>query len=278
MEGSGRHCSPPDAPAQVDDCRTSTSRAGAYRDQARPIMDCRRTPHGAYGMGSETGGRRRPAASPPPGRGRRSGGSSLIMTAPGRLRAHPAAPWGRRLRRRSVRATRNPLLFRLPVVFLLRFAERRFLALLFQEPPRSTRRQGDGQAPGTGRTTRPERWHGAGAECSHGRRGRPTHPPAARPPRAPPGPRASAHASPAGGCGSGARSLPVHGPPESPCNHVTNRCPDPLPVEFWPKRPGACSSPVRPIRSGGRFAEYARLSAAIGRPQGRTGIRFRSGQ
>ena len=35
------------------------------------------------------------------------------------------------------------MLFRLSVVFLLRFAERRFLGLLFQEPPRRTRlRQG----------------------------------------------------------------------------------------------------------------------------------------
>ena len=39
-----------------------------------------------------------------------------------------------------MRATRKPtLLFRLPVVFLLRFAARRFLGLLFQEPPRKTR-------------------------------------------------------------------------------------------------------------------------------------------
>ena len=33
------------------------------------------------------------------------------------------------------------LLLRLSGLFLLRFAERRFLALLFQEPPRSTRHQ-----------------------------------------------------------------------------------------------------------------------------------------
>ena len=38
-------------------------------------------------------------------------------------------------------ATRKPLLsFRLSGLFLLRFAERQFLGLLFQEPPRSTRR------------------------------------------------------------------------------------------------------------------------------------------
>ena len=41
---------------------------------------------------------------------------------------------------RSVRATRKPrLLFRLLVLFLLRFAERRLSGLLFQEPPRTTR-------------------------------------------------------------------------------------------------------------------------------------------
>ena len=39
-----------------------------------------------------------------------------------------------------VLATRKPtLLLRLSVVFLLRFAERRFCGLLFQEPPRKTR-------------------------------------------------------------------------------------------------------------------------------------------
>lgn len=41
---------------------------------------------------------------------------------------------------RGVRATRKPrLLFRFVGVFLLRFAERRFWALLFQPPPRFTR-------------------------------------------------------------------------------------------------------------------------------------------
>ena len=67
----------------------------------------------------------------------------------------------------------------------------------------------------------------------------------------------------------------MHGPPESPCNHVTNRGPGPLSVEPWPKRPGAYSPPVRPIRSGGVFAEYARSSAAIHLPKAATGIRFR---
>ena len=43
------------------------------------------------------------------------------------------------------------LLFRLSVWFLLRFAERRFLGLLFQEPPRKTRK-GAGQATATDRT------------------------------------------------------------------------------------------------------------------------------
>ena len=62
---------------------------------------------------------------------------------------------------------RNPLLFRFPVVFLLRFADRRFPGSLFQEPPRRTRRQEDGQAPGTARTTRLEKPLGASAMYSH---------------------------------------------------------------------------------------------------------------
>ena len=41
-------------------------------------------------------------------------------------------------------ATRNPrLVFRLSGVFLLRFADRQFLALLFQLPPRFTRLEPD---------------------------------------------------------------------------------------------------------------------------------------
>ena len=56
-----------------------------------------------------------------------------------------------------VLAKRNPLfLFRLSGWFLLRFAERRFLGLLFQEPPRRTRRQGVDQAPGRAKTRGPE--------------------------------------------------------------------------------------------------------------------------
>jgi len=48
---------------------------------------------------------------------------------------------------KDVLANRKPrLLFRLSVVFLLRLAERRFCGLLFQEPPRTTRRQGAVQA------------------------------------------------------------------------------------------------------------------------------------
>ena len=75
----------------------------------------------------------------------------LIMTGPGRSHARATRPWPRRLRRRGVLETRKPLLsFRLAVVFLLRAPGRRFSALLFQEPPRTTRRPGAGQAPGTG--------------------------------------------------------------------------------------------------------------------------------
>ena len=53
----------------------------------------------------------------------------------------PAAFVNATVRARSVLATRKPrLLFRFVVVFLLRLAERTFLGLLFQEPPRTTRR------------------------------------------------------------------------------------------------------------------------------------------
>ena len=45
-------------------------------------------------------------------------------------------------------ARRKPrLLFRLSALFLLRLAERRFSGLLFQEPPRSTRRPPQGPFP-----------------------------------------------------------------------------------------------------------------------------------
>jgi hypothetical protein len=48
-----------------------------------------------------------------------------------------------------VLATRKPtLLLRLSGWFLLRLAERRLCGLLFQEPPRRTRRDGAVQAPG----------------------------------------------------------------------------------------------------------------------------------
>ena len=65
----------------------------------------------------------------------------------------PARPWTDRLRARPTAARadwarRKPrLLFRVSVVFLLRFAERRFLGLLFQEPPRITRRPPRGPFP-----------------------------------------------------------------------------------------------------------------------------------
>ena len=66
---------------------------------------------------------------------------------------HPACPWKDRLRARPTAARadwarRNPrLLFRLSVLFLLRFADRRFVGLLFQEPPRTTRRPPRGPFP-----------------------------------------------------------------------------------------------------------------------------------
>ena len=113
------------------------------------------------------------AGVPPPLiRSKRNAAPFFIMTVPGRSFARPASPWRPRLPPSSVRAIRKPLLlFRLSVVFLLRFAARRFLGLLFHEPPRNTRR-GDGQAPGRNGSAPPERWPGASAMYRHVRRAR----------------------------------------------------------------------------------------------------------
>ena len=82
------------------------------------------------------GGARRPGGPKADAAPRRHplGRGTLIMTSPGRPRK------AQRLRSRTVLATRKPLLLlRFPVEFLLRFAERTFLGLLFHEPPRNTR-------------------------------------------------------------------------------------------------------------------------------------------
>ena len=79
----------------------------------------------------------------------RRGPTVLIMNGPERLYAQPGGTVILTAPAQSVLATRKPtLLLRLSVVFLLRFAERRFCGLLFQEPPRRTRRHGAVQAPG----------------------------------------------------------------------------------------------------------------------------------
>ena len=126
---------------------------------------------------------------------------------PWTLIARPPAPWRRRFRPLSVRATRKPLLlFRLPVVFLFRFAARRFLGLLFQEPPRKTR-SGEGQAPAPAETSRRGRWTGACARCSRGRRARSRNAPAAGLPLSSRCLAASGRAGCAAGSGSAARFL-----------------------------------------------------------------------
>ena len=150
-----------------------------------------------------------PGGSPRRLPGKRDAGPRLIMTAPGRSLARPAPPWRHRLRRSNVRDTRNPLLLRFPVEFLLRFAERRFLGLLFQDPPRKTRLQGGGQAPGTGRTNRPGRSPGGAARNGHAVHGRSMRPRAARPRRRLLCPAAIASAAPAAGCESDGHSLPA---------------------------------------------------------------------
>jgi len=67
----------------------------------------------------------------------------LSMADPGRTLCSLAASVNAVTLAVSVLAKRNPLLlFRLVGLFLLRFAERRFSGLLFQEPPRRTRDEG----------------------------------------------------------------------------------------------------------------------------------------
>src|SRR5215831_12863740 len=65
----------------------------------------------------------------------------LIMNGPERFLYAPGGTVIPPAPAQSVLATRNPtLLLRLSGWFLLRLAERRFCGLLFQEPPRRTRR------------------------------------------------------------------------------------------------------------------------------------------
>ena len=88
----------------------------------------------------------------------------------------------------------------------MRLAERRFCGLLFQEPPRTTRRQGAVQAPrGVADTSRPRRSHGASATYLHARRARSTPRSAHRPLPARSCRRASGREVRAAGYGTGAR-------------------------------------------------------------------------
>ena len=67
----------------------------------------------------------------------------VIMNGPERLSCAPVGTVIAMAPAQSVLATRKPiLLLRLSGWFLLRFAERRFCGLLFQEPPRRTREDG----------------------------------------------------------------------------------------------------------------------------------------
>ena len=190
----------------------------------------------------------------------------LIMTGPGRSRALPARPWPRRLRRRGVLATRKPLLsFRLPARFLLRAPGPTFAALLFQEPPRTTRRLGAGQAPGTGcprganhpsrKIARRRRHVSACAACA-------TQAPTAAPPpsgrRSPP---ASVRAVPAGGCGNAGRCPRAAGAGRRAAARTRGTSPVPPPGPrtswrdaatgaAWPgtPRPGRARRPAAPHR------------------------------
>jgi hypothetical protein len=67
----------------------------------------------------------------------------VIMNGPERLSCAPIVTVIAMARAQSVLATRKPMLsLRLSGWFLLRLAERRFCGLLFQEPPRRTRKDG----------------------------------------------------------------------------------------------------------------------------------------
>src|SRR5215831_4447370 len=88
----------------------------------------------------------------------------LIMNGPERFLYAPGGTVIPSAPAQSVLATRNPtLLLRLSGWFPLRLAERRFCGLLFQEPPRRTRRDSGrsgagaegGEAPGRGRYVPP---------------------------------------------------------------------------------------------------------------------------
>jgi hypothetical protein len=66
----------------------------------------------------------------------------IIMAGPGRSSWSLSAPLNAAILPVSVLAKRKPLLlFRFVGLFLFRFAERRFSGLLFQEPPRRTRKE-----------------------------------------------------------------------------------------------------------------------------------------
>ena len=95
-----------------------------------------RNPLAFDGGARRPGGPKADAAPRPPPRARRAH-HGQPWTA---LNTLPAPRKAQRLRSRTVLATRKPLLLlRFPVEFLLRFAERTFLGLLFHEPPRNTR-------------------------------------------------------------------------------------------------------------------------------------------
>ena len=140
----------------------------------------------------------------------------LIMDGLGRTRAHPVRASPHRLRHRSVLATRNPLLLlRFPVSFLLRLAERMFLGLLFQEPPRNTREQRPARLPMAAgpkdRTCRFGRSRGVAATYEHAPHGQSMSPRGGAPPQCPPCPPATDPPIPASGYESGARCPRANG-------------------------------------------------------------------
>ena len=103
------------------------------------------------------------------------------------------------------------LLFRFRGSFLFRVPERRFLGLLFQDPPRRTRESGGGQAPVPGRTTRHGRSRGAIATYRRARHARSRLVSVPRQPVSARCRRASGRAGRADGYGTAPRFRPVNG-------------------------------------------------------------------
>ena len=211
MEGSGRYCSPPDAPRaswRLPDIRLGGPERTGVRPEASWVAAARRVRNGRRNRWAET-----PRRLSPAGAGQEKRRVFTHHDRPWTLTGAPGGPVGTPAPAAERAGNAEPVVV-VPVAGGVPVAVRgaevpRFVVpgTAAQHPPAGGRSGPRGRV----EPLRPERWHGAGAKCSRVRRGRPMRPSAARPPRASPGPRASGRAGPAGGCGSGARSLRAGG-------------------------------------------------------------------